>query len=220
MFLRSLIGLVTALGCASGALDSESAESPQPPATEASQEAAPLQRAPRVERERPRKIRRRIRRKQPTKPPPEDAPPPIPGPLDATTKAQLLSAHNAARSQVGVQALVWSDEVAAIARRWAGELAANGCGLQHNPAKPYGENLYWTSAAKNGTEVTAAWTAESSDYDAKNHTCAEGQVCGHYTQVVWGNTTKLGCGMATCGSTQVWVCNYDPPGNYLGQNPF
>lgn len=153
-------------------------------------------------------------------PPPEDQPAPIPGPLDAATQGQLVAAHNAARSQVGVSALVWSDTVAETARRWAGELASKGCGLQHNPSKTYGENLYWTTAAKNGTEVTAAWTAEAANYDAQTHTCAEGQVCGHYTQVVWAKSTKLGCGMAQCGSTQVWVCNYDPPGNMLGEHPF
>jgi hypothetical protein len=26
--------------------------------------------------------------------------------------------------------------------------------------------------------------------------------------------------MATCGGTEVWVCNYDPAGNVLGQRPY
>lgn len=144
----------------------------------------------------------------------------MPEPLDAKTRAALLSAHNAAREQVGVAALTWSDEVAETARRWAGALAANGCALQHNPDKSYGENLYWTTQPAGGAQVTASWTSEAGDYDAQTHACASGKVCGHYTQVVWGDSRSLGCGMASCGSTQVWVCNYDPPGNYVGQHPF
>lgn len=238
MFVRSILGLVSFLGCATAAVDAPTAapaepvtadapaESLDPVATpEAEQEAARIQRR-KLKKRKPRKTRRRIKRKRPKAPPKEQppadgpAPSPVPGSLDAKTQSELLSAHNAARAQVGVQALTWSDEVAETARRWAGELAANGCGLQHNPNKPYGENLYWTTVPVDGTEATASWVSEADDYDAESHSCEQGKICGHYTQVVWANSTKLGCGMATCGSTQVWVCNYDPPGNYVGQQPF
>ena len=38
---------------------------------------------------------------------------------------------------------------------------------------------------------------------------------GHFTQVVWKSTTGLGCGFnAGC---RMYVCNYSPPGNFLGQ---
>ena len=233
MFVRSIVGLITVLGCAATSVDAPTVEPAEPAPSELpvvaedepEQEAVRIQRR-KLKKRKPRKTRRRLKRKRPSTPPkeqpPAEEPPasPIPGALDADTQAELLSAHNAARAQVGVQPLTWSDEVAETARRWAGELAANGCGLQHNPNKPYGENLYWTTAAANATQVTASWTSEASHYDAQNHSCASGQICGHYTQVVWGDSRKLGCGMATCGSTQVWVCNYDPPGNYVGQQPF
>lgn len=140
-------------------------------------------------------------------------------PLDATAR-ELLAAHNDARRRVGVAALVWSDALAQTARRWATKLADDGCSLQHNSDDAYGENLYWTSAPNSAAEVVASWTSESQHFDARSKTCANGQVCGHYTQVVWSGTTTLGCGMARCGSAQVWVCNYDPPGNWAGQKPF
>jgi hypothetical protein len=34
---------------------------------------------------------------------------------------------------------------------------------------------------------------------------------------VWRGTTQLGCGMAQCGGNDIWVCNYDPPGNYQNE---
>jgi hypothetical protein len=54
-------------------------------------------------------------------------------------------------------------------------------------------------------------------------------VCGHYTQIVWKTTTRLGCGVALCDQNspfmgfpkwEFWVCNYAPPGNYNGQRPY
>ena len=48
--------------------------------------------------------------------------------------------------------------------------------------------------------------------------------CGHYTQVVWRNTTEIGCGVATCKegalTWDIWICNYAPPGNIAGQKPY
>jgi pathogenesis-related protein 1 len=50
--------------------------------------------------------------------------------------------------------------------------------------------------------------------------------CGHYTQLVWRNTTQVGCGVADCApdglltNRSIWVCNYSAAGNYIGQNPY
>jgi hypothetical protein len=42
---------------------------------------------------------------------------------------------------------------------------------------------------------------------------------GHFTQVVWKNTAKIGAGIAYNGArTKAYVvAQYTPPGNYLGQ---
>lgn len=68
-------------------------------------------------------------------------------------------------------------------------------------------------------------TASSESCDQE---CIRGQNssgCGHYTQLVWRNTREVGCGYSTCRDTDgfsigVWVCNYDPPGNFVGQTPY
>ncbi|MEL6180692.1 MAG: CAP domain-containing protein, partial [Myxococcota bacterium] len=129
-------------------------------------------------------------------------------------------------------------KLATFAQEWADELKRRGCDLKHRPrqggfSQRYGENLYWGSAvlfadgrrrsASTTTleKVILGWASERAFYDANNHTCASGKACGHYTQIVWSATKRVGCGWAKCEDlSQVWVCNYDPPGNVLGRRPF
>src|SRR5699024_2502580 len=40
---------------------------------------------------------------------------------------------------------------------------------------------------------------------------------GHYTQVMWSSTSKVGCGYTAAAGT---VCNYSPAGNIYGTDPF
>src|ERR1700741_2518569 len=42
----------------------------------------------------------------------------------------------------------------------------------------------------------------------------------NYTQVVWAKTRAVGCAVAADQSQEVWVCNYAPPGNYVGYRPY
>ena len=64
------------------------------------------------------------------------------------------------------------------------------------------------------------WVDERRAFNAGYNACASGAVCGHYTQVVWKNTKLVGCGIASCGNSEIWVCNYSPPGNYVGERPY
>ena len=44
---------------------------------------------------------------------------------------------------------------------------------------------------------------------------------GHFTQVLWKDSTELGCGIAKGSDNFVYgVCNYSPPGNYIGANNY
>ena len=40
------------------------------------------------------------------------------------------------------------------------------------------------------------------------------------TQFVWCKTHAVGCAVATDPRREVWVCNYDPPGNVIGYRPY
>ena len=52
-----------------------------------------------------------------------------------------------------------------------------------------------TSGAYDYQQVVESWDAEKADYDFDNHECAEGKMCGHYTQVGWTRIRTLhgGC---------------------------
>lgn len=165
----------------------------------------------------------RRRRRVPAPPPPVVVAAP-----EGDLAPRALAAHNAERARVGVAPLQWSPTIAAFAQEWADTLcrrAAQGAaGLVHRQPNRYGENLYMMSSSDGRVatpeEAVQSWNDERSAADATTHQCEPWYVCGHWTQVVWRNTTSVGCAVATCGDASYWVCNYDPPGNYNHQRPF
>jgi pathogenesis-related protein 1 len=131
----------------------------------------------------------------------------------------FLAAHNAERAKVGTPALRWSEKLAASAQDWANHLAASGV-FEHRRKSKFGENLYELRGAKSTpAKVVERWSSEAPNFDEKANKCRGGP-CGHYTQVVWRGTREVGCGVGRSGAREVWVCEYDPPGNYVGQRPY
>jgi pathogenesis-related protein 1 len=148
---------------------------------------------------------------------------------------EILAAHNKWRAQVGVGKLKYSTELAESAQAWANTLKnTNQCLMRHSkPAGRYGENLYWASAIvwsdgrrelqkQSSESAVNSWGSEKRDYNYASNRCATGKVCGHYTQMVWQKTNLVGCALAVCDDTldQVWVCQYQPAGNWVGQKPY
>ena len=152
----------------------------------------------------------------------------------------LLNAHNQHRLKVGAPKLNWSSELEQRATTWAKQLKKNGCFMKHSGP---GENLFWASPVKTAISrkgsqerfwtyslhqvseqyVVNSWASEKKWFDPGANSCRapEGKTCNHYTQVVWHNTKEIGCSKAVCDDfSQVWVCNYDPPGNIYGQKPY
>ena len=81
-----------------------------------------------------------------------------------------------------------------------------------------GENVYGAGGQASGTAAVQLWAAEEADYDYANNSCSG--VCGHYTQIVWRTTTKVGCALHDCPGLQYGstvVCNYAPGGNSGGR---
>ncbi len=129
----------------------------------------------------------------------------------ATTEeiSRWLDSHNQYRSQHQVDPVSWSTEVAASAQAYA-----DTCPTGHSQSG-YGENLAWGYPSIES--VVTAWYDEETDYDYNDPGFSSGT--GHFTQVVWKGTTEIGCALTTdCPSwSRTWVCQYNPPGNYIGQ---
>ena len=130
----------------------------------------------------------------------------------------MLQAHNSIRRSLGLPALAWSDGLAARAHEWAQTLLAKNQ-FFHRPRSPYGENLFEMAGAHSSpAEVVSEWASESRAYDYKTNRC--GGTCGHYTQIVWRDTKEVGCAVARGVRREVWVCEYNPPGNWTGKRPY
>lgn len=132
----------------------------------------------------------------------------------------MLTIHNDDRAKHAASPLTWDATLASAAAKWAA-----GCKWQHTPNNPYGQNIAAGTASNFGARDAAdSWYNEISQYNF-----AAGQYSdstGHFTQMVWKGSKKLGCAIQECtasqmglgsqGKAQYVVCNYDPPGNVIG----
>jgi hypothetical protein len=146
----------------------------------------------------------------------------------ALLKTAMMNGHNAARAAVGVPALAWSDTLATTARAYAEQMARTGR-FEHAP-QPHdmtreGENL-WTGTryAYAYPEMIGHWVAEKRDFingvtPAFSRT-GKWEDVAHYTQIVWRNTTQVGCAIASNATDDYLVSRYSPPGNVVGERSY
>ncbi|KAJ7558979.1 hypothetical protein O6H91_04G064000 [Diphasiastrum complanatum] len=135
---------------------------------------------------------------------------------------QFLIPQNEARANVGLAPLQWDNRLAQYAQWWANQRAAYGNCLLRHSGGPYGENVFWGSGKAWGpADAVSAWVDERQWYNYYTNSCSYFQDCGHYTQIVWRTSTRVGCAKSTCSDGDVFMtCNYYPPGNYIGQRPY
>lgn len=111
--------------------------------------------------------------------------------------------------------LTWSDGIAAVAQSYADDYSCNGL-LTHSNSEyegeDLGENLAYGFSFKKAGAVTA-WFNEISEYNYSDPGFAEST--GHFTQLVWAESTQLGCGYKYCGTYYGYYinCYYLPEGN-------
>lgn len=122
---------------------------------------------------------------------------------------EILAVHNRERAAVGIQPLVWSDELAAEAKTWAEHLATTGQFVHDTAIFPdKGENLagfnpsLGVSAPGEGQQL---WVAEKEDWNGAPVTDENLYPIGHYVQMVSPASEAVGCGTAD----SILVCRYD-----------
>ena len=133
--------------------------------------------------------------------------------------------HNKERAKYHNKKLTWSNTLASQAR------ALNHvCEFKHK--SKLGENLYWTSEKLNSgkafKKAVKSWATEKKAMDNQGggliRSYYSSSRWGHYTQIIWGQTTQIGCSKCRIhhGHRRGTVvrCLYYPAGNVLGQRVY
>ncbi|OAB59982.1 hypothetical protein AY599_12305 [Leptolyngbya valderiana BDU 20041] len=168
----------------------------------------------------------------------------------------ILLEHNRSRKDADrhvpeglppLPAVTWDCDAAAVAQLWADRTQgrqghssndwrqqqySNRTGLQGGAAK-LGENLGWSggsdpSVVRPVVRSVTDWDSERENYNHETNTC--NGVCGHYTQMVWRESTSIGCGVYRGsirfpGGDRTWShgyfldCTYHNAGNFNNDPP-
>ncbi|KAK6504868.1 hypothetical protein TWF481_006805 [Arthrobotrys musiformis] len=131
---------------------------------------------------------------------------------DKAFKDAVLNVTNTYRDWYNATALTWNNTLAEAA-----EDAIEDCIFEHS-GQPYGENL--AAGYPNVSAAITAWKDEVDKYDYGDPDFSK--ETGHFTQLVWTNTTQIGCARKECGGegeAPGWfiACEYSPHGNVIGQ---
>lgn len=147
---------------------------------------------------------------------------------DSSFSARVLAIHNRERQTVGVPALAWDETLAASSRQRAREMAHTGS-FGHAPTGPAGldgpgENLWaGTADAYSPEEMVGLWVEERADFKHGTfpHVSKSARLerVGHYTQLIWKRTTRVGCAKAGNDREEFLVCRYSTSGNVIGERP-
>ena len=171
--------------------------------------------------------------------------------LTESERAAALDLHNKLRSRVALgqeargapgpqppaadmRQLAWDDELAAVAQRWA-EQCSFGHDRERNVARfKVGQNVYEAGSFGRPSGEGAAPTIRAglnSFFDEVKLFSSRGvdryafsSGTGHYTQMVWARTDRLGCGYVSYKSgrfdKKYLVCNYGESGNFIGSKMY
>lgn len=153
-----------------------------------------------------------------------------------TINACVLSANSYRARHENTQDLRWDAALASKAQAYANKLLNNalrnggrGPILIHDPkndVEKTGENLWYGDSWRTGgdpyycRQADKAWYAEIKDYSYVTARTTNGKPVGHFTQMVWQETTRVGYGIAVARSPRfrgnkmaIVVAKYQPPGN-------
>lgn len=146
--------------------------------------------------------------------------------------AAILDLHDAERCEVdppasAMPAMVWDEALASVAMAWA-----NQCTFSANPNRSadyaaaggsgyVGENIAgFLSGDASPDQLVQLWADERAFWTFEPVSTSNLLATGHYMQMIWANSSTIGCGLATCGNGRFLVCNYAPGGLFFGVTPY
>lgn len=137
---------------------------------------------------------------------------------------RIIAAHNAERARMGMAPLAWDDALGAGASLYAKQMASSGM-FQHSnrqARRGIGENLWMgTHGAFSIEAMIGGWTAEKRYFMPgvfpNNSRTGNWEDVGHYTQMIWPTTTRVGCAIASTARVDYLVCRYATAGNMDGR---
>ena len=142
-----------------------------------------------------------------------------------TMYSELITQHNILRKKHKANPLTRFAPLETLAKKTTDYNAKLG-NLQHTRDsynnQPVGQNLYLYTNPPSASDVLKGWYYEEEPhYDYKRGVSKDGGVTGHFTQVVWKSSQKIGCAYSngkykTYNNAYYICCNYFPAGNYYG----
>ncbi|TKC50184.1 hypothetical protein EI555_004073, partial [Monodon monoceros] len=128
---------------------------------------------------------------------------------------EIVNKHNELRKSVSPPAsnmlkMECSREATANAQKWA-----NKCTLEHsNPdgqktSTKCGENLYMSSDPTAWSDAIQSWFEEHHNFVYGAGPKSFSAIVGHYTQLVWYSSFRVGCGIAYCPNQETNSCEYE-----------
>jgi len=131
------------------------------------------------------------------------------------TKQIVLFTHNQFRVRHHAPKLIWDDELATYAKHHA-----DNCIFKHS-SSPYGENL--AAGYSSVRQAINAWYQERENYSYAKPGFHYGT--GHFTQLIWKSSKKIGCAYVACNGKNgtpgnYLVCEYSPAGNIVNRGYF
>jgi cysteine-rich secretory family protein len=138
--------------------------------------------------------------------------------------ARILAAHNAERARAGLPPLQWDNALGTAAATYAQQMAFTGQFAHSNrhARTGTGENLWMgTHGAFSVEAMVAGWSSEKRWFVPgvfpNNSRTGNWADVGHYTQMIWPTTTRVGCAIASTPSVDYLVCRYAGAGNIDGR---
>ncbi|KAF7261094.1 hypothetical protein EG68_01439 [Paragonimus skrjabini miyazakii] len=143
---------------------------------------------------------------------------------DLRYNLQRCSSNSTIPPPTRMPLLIWDEDLEFGAQTWAEQCSCDGNTWDERSTERWssvGQNIAGALSLQSGVE---SWIDEANQFIYEPFQC-ESQAA-HYTQMIWSETTHIGCGVADCSRFSDYpyglavVCHYGPAGNRVGEKPY